>query len=190
MWSVTLLNTRAKPCFTLSTVKQEPLDVSGSYTYPSEMTLDQGSNLGYTASLFLSSSSTGGSLPPTITATVTSAHSSTEVHHTLNQAGRGLQEDNVALSSVYRSQDVQLPNSLQVVSRAGDGPIRVVCGDLDMEGKELAKLQTVQMDDDGSDLWWDHWQWRAAFHWFCHATLCPYGPCKHKSFSNESWWWI
>ncbi len=134
------------------TVKQEPLDVSGSYTYPSEMTLDQGSNLGYTASLFLSSSSTGGSLPPTITATVTSAHSSTEVHHTLNRAGRGLQEDNVALSSIYRSQDVQLPNSLQVVSRAGDGPIRVVCGDLDMEGKELAKLQTVQMDDDGSDL--------------------------------------
>lgn len=134
------------------TVKQEPLDVSGSYTYPSEMSLDQGSNLGYTASLFLSSSSTSGSLPPTVTATVTSALSGTGVHHTLNQAGRGIQEDSVALSSDYRSQDVQLPNSLQVVSRAGECPVRVVCGDLDMEGKELAKLQTVQMDDDGSDL--------------------------------------
>lgn len=131
------------------TVKQEPLDVSGSYTYPSEMSLDQGSNLGYTASLFLSSSSTGGSLPHTVTATVTSG---TEVHHALNQAGRGLQENSVALSSDYRSQDVGLPNSLQVASRAGEGPVRVVCGDLDMEGKELAKLQTVQMDDDGSDL--------------------------------------
>lgn len=123
--------------------------MSGSYTYPSEMSLDQGSNLGYTASLFLSSSSAGGSLPHTVTATVTSG---TEVHHALNQAGRGLQENSVALSSDYRSQDVQLPNSLQVASRAGEGPVRVVCGDLDMEGKELAKLQTVQMDDDGSDL--------------------------------------
>uniref|UniRef100_A0A8C1ASV4 SIX homeobox 4b n=1 Tax=Cyprinus carpio carpio TaxID=630221 RepID=A0A8C1ASV4_CYPCA len=129
------------------TVKQEPLDVSGSYTYPSEMPLDQGSNLGYTASLFLSSSSSGGSLPPTVTATVTSALSGTEVHHALNQSGRGLQE-----TTDYRSQDVHLHNSLQVASRAGEGPVRVVCGDLDMEGKELAKLQTVQMDDDGSDL--------------------------------------
>ncbi|XP_051511727.1 homeobox protein SIX4-like [Myxocyprinus asiaticus] len=141
------------------TVKQEPLDVAGSYTYPSEMPLDQGSSLGYTASLFLSSnlgssSSSGSSLPPTATATVTSALSSTEVHHSLNQARRGLQGDNGALSSDYRSQDVQLPlsNSLQVPARVGEGPIRVVCVDLDMEGKELAKLQTVQMDDDGSDL--------------------------------------
>ncbi|XP_026089480.1 homeobox protein SIX4-like [Carassius auratus] len=129
------------------TVKQEPLDVSGSYTYPSEMPMDQGVNLGYTASLFLSSSSTSGSHPPTVTATVTSALSGTEVHHALNQAGRGLQE-----TIDYRSQDVQLHNSLQVASRAGEGAVRVVCGDLDMEGKELAKLQTVQMDDDGSDL--------------------------------------
>ncbi|KAK7133233.1 hypothetical protein R3I94_015187 [Phoxinus phoxinus] len=133
------------------TVKQEPLDVSGSYTYHSEMPLDQGGNLGYTASLFLSSSSSSGSLQPTVTATVTSALSSTEVHHALSQAGRGLQENSVALSSDYRSQDVLLPN-MHVASRAGEGPVRVVCGDLDMEGKELAKLQTVQMDDDGSDL--------------------------------------
>lgn len=133
------------------TVKQEPLDVTGSYTYPSEISLDQGSNLGYTASLFLSSnlgssSSTVGSLAPTVTATVTS-----EVHHSLNQPGRGLHEDSRALSSDYGPEGIQLP-SIQVPVRPVEGPVRVVCGDLDMEGKELAKLQTVQMDDDGSDL--------------------------------------
>ncbi|XP_051951531.1 homeobox protein SIX4b [Xyrauchen texanus] len=136
------------------TVKQEPLDVVGSYSYPSEMPLDQGNNLGYTASLFLSSnlsssSSSGNCLPHTVTATVTSALSNTEVHHSLNQVGRGLQQDIRALSSDYRSQDVQLSLS---TARVGEGRIRVVCGDLDMEGKELAKLQTVQMDDDSSDL--------------------------------------
>lgn len=141
------------------TVKQEPLDVTGSYTYPSQISLDQGSNLGYTASLFLSSnlgssSSTVGSLAPTVTATVTSAHTSAEVHHSLNQPGRGLHEDNGALSSDYGHEGIQLPlsNSLQVSARPVEGPVRVVCGDLDMEGKELAKLQTVQMDEDGSDL--------------------------------------
>lgn len=141
------------------TVKQEPLDVAGSYTYPSEIPLDQGGNLGYTASLFLSSnlgssSSTSGSLCPTVTATVTSALSGSEVHHTLNQTGRGLQENNGILSSDYGSRGVRLSlsNSLPVPARPGEGPVRVVCGELDMEGKELAKLQTVQMEDDGSDL--------------------------------------
>lgn len=139
------------------TVKQEPLDVTGSYTYPSEISLDQGSNLGYTASLFLSSnlgSSSSGPLVPTVTATVTSALSGAEVHHSLNQAGRSLQADNGTLSSDYGSEGIHLPlsNSLQVSARAVEGPVRVICGDLDMEGKELAKLQTVQMDDDGSDL--------------------------------------
>ncbi|XP_056621258.1 homeobox protein SIX4b [Triplophysa dalaica] len=141
------------------TVKQEPLDVTGSYTYPSEISLDQGSNLGYTASLFLSSnlgssSSTGGSLAPTVTATVTSALSSTEVHHSLNQSGRSLHEGNGTLSSDYGSEGIHLhlSNSLHGPSRAVEGPVRVICGDLEMEGKELAKLQTVQMDDDGSDL--------------------------------------
>lgn len=35
---------------------------------------------------------------------------------------------------------------------AGVGAVRAVCGDLELEGKELAKLQTVQMDEDGNDL--------------------------------------
>lgn len=133
--------------------------MTGSYTYPSEISLDQGSNLGYTASLFLSSnlgssSSTGGSLAPTVTATVTSALSSTEVHHSLNQAGRSLHEGNGTLSSDYGSEGIHLhlSNSLHGPSRAVEGPVRVICGDMEMEGKELAKLQTVQMDDDGSDL--------------------------------------
>ncbi|TRY95561.1 hypothetical protein DNTS_001640 [Danionella cerebrum] len=130
------------------TVKQEPLEVPGGYAYPPEIPLDQGSNLGYTASLFLSSSSTGGSLPPTITATVTSS----DVHHALNQSAHALSEDSVPLSSNYNSHGVQLPSNLQGATRAIEGPIRGVCGDLDTEGKELAKLQTVQMDDDGNDL--------------------------------------
>ncbi|XP_066533090.1 homeobox protein SIX4b [Hoplias malabaricus] len=136
-------------------VKQEPLDIGVGYTYPSSMSLDQTSHLGYTASLFLSSNlgpspDNGGPLAPAATAAVTSVLSSTDGHSTLTHATRGLQEAGSTLSSNYTTQDAQLPlsASLEPPGGPGEGP---VCGDMDMEGKELAKLQTVQMDAD-SDL--------------------------------------
>ncbi|XP_017565973.1 homeobox protein SIX4b [Pygocentrus nattereri] len=136
-------------------VKQEPLDIGVGYTYPSGMPLDQTGNLGYTASLFLSSNlgpspDNSSPLAPAVTAAVTSVLSSTEGHTTLTHATRGLQEGGSTLSSDYTTQDTQLPlsNNLEVPVGHGEGP---VCGDMDMEGKELAKLQTVQMDAD-SDL--------------------------------------
>ncbi|XP_026858810.2 homeobox protein SIX4b [Electrophorus electricus] len=143
--------------YTLSqAVKQEPLDIGVGYTYPPSMPLDQTGNLGYTASLFLSSSlghsaDGGGPLAPAATAAVTSVLSSTEGHSTLTHTARSLQEGGGALPSDYRAQEAQLPLSdpLETPAGPGEGP---VCGDLEMEGKELAKLQTVQMDEDDGDL--------------------------------------
>lgn len=144
-------------------VKQEPLDIGVGYTYTSGMPLDQTGNLGYTASLFLSSNlgpspDNSGPLAPSATVAVTSVLSSTEGHTALTHSGCGLQEGRSTLPSDYTTQDAQLPlsNNLEAPAVPGEGQ---VCGDLDMEGKELAKLQTVQMDAD-SDLWplWAHYQ--------------------------------
>ncbi|XP_072552662.1 homeobox protein SIX4b [Salminus brasiliensis] len=133
-------------------VKQEPLDIGVGYTYPSALALDQTGNLGYTASLFLSSNlgpspDSGGPLAPSATAAVTSVLSSTEGHSTLTHTARGLLEGGSTLPSDYTTQDAQLPlsNNLEASAGPGEGP---GCRDLDMEGKELAKLQTVQMDTD------------------------------------------
>ncbi|KAK3516645.1 hypothetical protein QTP70_022017 [Hemibagrus guttatus] len=138
-------------------VKQEPLDIGVAYTYPS-VPLDQNVNLGYTASLFLStnlnhSPNNGGPLAPAATAAITSVLSSTEGHSGLTHTARGLQETGGALPSDYRAQEAQLPlsDNLETPASTGEGPPGV-CGDLDMEGKELAKLQTVQMDEDSNDL--------------------------------------
>ncbi|KAG9282819.1 homeobox protein SIX4 [Astyanax mexicanus] len=133
-------------------VKQEPLDIGVGYTYPSTMALDQTGNLGYTASLFLSSNlgptpDNGSPLAPAATAAVTSVLSSTEGHSTLTHAARGLLEGGSTLPSNYTTHDAQLPLSNNLESPAGHGE-GSVCRDLDMEGKELAKLQTVQMDTD------------------------------------------
>ncbi|KAK2864024.1 hypothetical protein Q7C36_003178 [Tachysurus vachellii] len=139
-------------------VKQEPLDIGVAYSYPSSMPLDQSGNLGYTASLFLStnlnhSPNNGGPLAPAATAAITSVLSSTEGHPGLTHTARGLQETGGALPSDYRAQEAQLPlsDNLETPADTGEGPPGV-CGDLDMEGKELAKLQTVQMDEDSNDL--------------------------------------
>lgn len=139
-------------------VKQEPLDIGVAYTYPSSVPLDQSGNLGYTASLFLStnlnhSPNNGGPLAPAATAAITSVLSSTEGHSGLTHTARGLQETGGALPSDYRAQEAQLPlsDNLETPAGTGEGPPGV-CGDLDMEGKELAKLQTVQMDEDSNDL--------------------------------------
>ncbi|XP_062857418.1 homeobox protein SIX4b isoform X1 [Trichomycterus rosablanca] len=139
-------------------VKEEPLDIGVGYSYASNVSLDQSANLGYTASLFLSSNLghsvvNGGSLEPAATAAITSVLSSTEGHSTLAHSARGLQEAGGALPSVYRAQEAQLPlsDNLENSVSTREGP-HGVCSDLDMEGKELAKLQTVQMDEDSSDL--------------------------------------
>ncbi|XP_046691598.1 homeobox protein SIX4b isoform X2 [Silurus meridionalis] len=139
-------------------VKQEPLDIGVAYAYPSSVPLDHSGNLGYTASLFLStnlshSPNNGGPLAPAATAAITSVLSSTEGHAGLTHTARGLQETGGALPSDYRAQEAQLPLSDNLETPAGTGEgLPGVCGDLDMEGKELAKLQTVQMDEDSSDL--------------------------------------
>lgn len=134
------------------------MDIGVGYSYPSSVSLDQSANLGYTASLFLSSNLShsvvnGSSLEPAATAAITSVLSSTEGHSTLAHSARGLQEAGGALASDYRAQEDHLPlsDSLENSVRSQEGP-HGVCSDLDMEGKELAKLQTVQMDEDSSDL--------------------------------------
>ncbi|XP_030626907.1 homeobox protein SIX4b [Chanos chanos] len=137
-------------------VKQEPLDVGAGYPYSSDVPLDQSGQLGYTASLFLSSNLTASSSngSPTVTATVTSTLSAHKGHTSLtNNVHSSHQVDGGVLSLDYRDHNAQLPlsNTLDVSSGA-NGAVRAVCSDLDVEGKELAKLQTVQMDEDNSDL--------------------------------------
>uniref|UniRef100_A0AAY4AY08 Homeobox domain-containing protein n=1 Tax=Denticeps clupeoides TaxID=299321 RepID=A0AAY4AY08_9TELE len=126
-------------------VKQEPVEVGavgGGYSYPAEMSLDQSAHLGYTASLFLSSNLAAPSPSAAISSEEQGHHVQTHVVH---QAGAG---DGV-LPSDYRDQNapLALPEALEP-----SGAVRAVCGELEMEGKDLAKLQTVQMDEDGNHL--------------------------------------
>lgn len=174
-------------------VKQEPLEAGAGnpggcgYSYQTDMSLDQTAHLGYTASLFLSSSmasvattpsssSPASVTPHAIAATTitTSALSSAEGLLGQSQADRGILHvaDNVGIvgsngtggstvasalaPSDYRDHGgaLSLSESLEVASGPGvaASAVRAVCGELELEGKELAKLQTVQMDEEGNDL--------------------------------------
>lgn len=174
-------------------VKQEPLEAGvgnpgGGYSYQTDMSLDQTAHLGYTASLFLSSSmasvattpsssSSPASITPhaiaatTITTSaLTSAeglighsHADRGILHTAEDVGMvgsngggGATVASALAPSDYRDHGgtLSLSESLEMASGPGAAAsaVRGVCGELELEGKELAKLQTVQMDEEGNDL--------------------------------------
>ncbi|XP_012680216.2 homeobox protein SIX4b [Clupea harengus] len=151
-------------------VKQEPLESGaghpGGYSYQTDMSLDQTTHMGYTASLFLSSSSTSSSssIVPAATTTVTSALSSAEglagqhhsiriLHHAGDVVGSGTTSGLVPADYRDHGGVLSLSESLEAATGPGAaGAVRAVCAELELEGKELAKLQTVQMDEDCNDL--------------------------------------
>lgn len=178
-------------------VKQEPLEAGagnhgggggGGYSYQTDMSLDQTAHLGYTASLFLSSSMASVATTPSSSSSLTSvaphgiaattittsalssaeglvghSHADRGILHATGDVGvvgsNGSGSATVASGlapSDYRDHGgaLSLSESLEVASGPGAGAsaVRGVCGELELEGKELAKLQTVQMDEDGSDL--------------------------------------
>ncbi|KAL2082290.1 hypothetical protein ACEWY4_022108 [Coilia grayii] len=164
-------------------VKQEPLEPGvgnpGGYSYQTDMSLDQTGHLGYTASLFLSSSMATAAIPSSSSSSAPSsssiAHSSittTALSSTEDLGGSGQPHatrilhpgddvvggvggaGSVLAPSSYRDHSgaLSLSETLEVAGPGAAGAVRAVCGELELEGKELAKLQTVQMDEDGNDL--------------------------------------
>ncbi|XP_076128336.1 homeobox protein SIX4b isoform X1 [Alosa pseudoharengus] len=155
-------------------VKQEPLEAGagnpGGYSYQTEMSLDQTAHLGYTASLFLSSNMAAA--PVSSTPSSSSSSSSIALNHTttttvttsalsgaeglVGQSHSGRMDMGGVVPSDYRDHGgaLSLSESLEVATGPGTaaGAVRAICGELELEGKELAKLQTVQMDEDGNDL--------------------------------------
>lgn len=155
-------------------IKQEPVEAEG-YAFPRGLHLDQGGQLGYSASALNSSEA----LPATQASAISAVSSSSAEpgHYTTLSVNSSLGAQTVQthhhlLSSNYSDHNAlphhhahvhsSTPTSLNgnflsiaegKVGAAGmSDMVRVMCGEMEAEEKELAKLQTVRMDEDMSDL--------------------------------------
>ncbi|KAL4656324.1 homeobox protein SIX4 [Arapaima gigas] len=151
-----------------SVIKQEPLE-GGPYSF-SELHLDQGGQLSFTPSPLNSNQA-----PPTSQASapsvVSSSSSETGAYTTLTVTPplgtQTVSTHQHMLSSDYRSHS-PVPqhshslshslngNFLSITDKDSDGGVsdmvRVMCGEMEAEEKQLAKLQNVPMDEEIGDL--------------------------------------
>lgn len=151
-------------------IKKEPLDGGIYSSYHTGLHLDPSGQISYTspdsasshaADATVSSSSSEPEVYTTLTnSTPLMAQTDQDTHHHLQPAEylgshevhRGAPPSHL-MGPGMNSDYMNLPES----KADGSGPggmnemVRAMCGELE-EGKELAKLQTVQMDEDMSDL--------------------------------------
>lgn len=156
-------------------IKKEPLE-SGVYSsYHQALHLDPGGPLGYTSTAAAASEeppSNRGSAPGDDVSVVNTSSSEPGVYTTLTASTPLMaQTDGHHLhpTEYMGGHDMRGPPPTHLMGPGmnsdymkvgGDGSaggvtdmVRAMCGDMDgVEGKELAKLQTVQMDEDMSDL--------------------------------------
>ncbi|KPP76420.1 homeobox protein SIX4-like, partial [Scleropages formosus] len=153
-----------------SVIKQEPLE-GAQYSFPSELHLDQGGQLSYSPAPLNSSQAPPGSQASASSA-VSSSSSETGGYATLTVSpppgAQTVSPHQHMLPSDYRDhspvprQSHSLTHSLNgnFLSIAEDKDseagvsdmVRVMCGEMEAEEKELAKLQNVAMDEDIGDL--------------------------------------
>ncbi|KAG5857724.1 hypothetical protein ANANG_G00022410 [Anguilla anguilla] len=153
-------------------IKQEPVE-GESYAFPPGLHLDQGGQLSYSAAPLNSSRALPASQASAIS--VVSSSSAVPGHYTTLSVSSSLGAQTVQthhhlLPSDYSDHNA-LPHHAHVHSstpslngnflsitedKAGaagmSDMVRVMCGEMEAEEKELAKLQTVRMDEDMGDL--------------------------------------
>ncbi|XP_019725795.1 homeobox protein SIX4a [Hippocampus comes] len=156
-----------------SPIKKEPLEGGGYSSYHHGLHLDPSGQMGYSTA---SSEETPSSQAPVSASAATS--SSPEVYTTLTvstplMAQTNLSSHHLQPAEYLRGHEVRAPQPSHLMGPCMDNEymslsenkvdnpgqagvtdmVRAMCGDMEpVEGKELAKLQTVQMDEDMADL--------------------------------------
>ncbi|KAJ8290324.1 hypothetical protein GJAV_G00011420 [Gymnothorax javanicus] len=160
----TMANMAAQPI-----VKQEPVEGEG-YVFPTGLHLSPGGQLAYPTTPLNSSEA----LPATQASEISAASSSGAEpgHYTTLSVSSSLEaqtvqthhhllpsdySDHNALPHHHSSTPSLNGNFLSIAEDKAGGAgmsdmVRVMCGEMEAEEKELAKLQTVQMDEDMNDL--------------------------------------
>lgn len=160
-----------------TSIKKEPQEGGGGvYSYHHGLHLDPSGQLSYTSNSEEVPASRG--LPPsTEVSTVSSSRSEPEVYTTLTVSSPLMAQTDPTSHHLHPSDYLRghnqqsgpsthllgsaMNNYMTVSQDKGDGTdqggvndmVRVMCGEMEtVEGKELAKLQTVQMDEDMADL--------------------------------------
>ncbi|KAJ8341302.1 hypothetical protein SKAU_G00335930 [Synaphobranchus kaupii] len=153
-------------------IKQEPVEGEG-YAFPPGLHLDQGGQLSYSPAPLNSSEA----LPPSQVSAISAASSSRAEpgHYTTLSAGSSLGAQTIQTHHHLLPSDYSGHNALHhhahvhsstpslngnflsiTEDKAGaagmSAMVRAMCGEMEAEEKELAKLQTVQMDEDMGDL--------------------------------------
>ncbi|XP_048831403.1 homeobox protein SIX4a [Brienomyrus brachyistius] len=150
-----------------SVVKQEPLE-GGAFSYPAELHLDHGSPLGYPSAplnctqapptsqappVSSSNSDSGGYIVLSVSSTP--AAQTAPTHHHLLPSDYGshspLPPATHPLTPSLSGNFLSIAEDKVGVAGVGD-IVRVMCSEMEAEGKELVKLQNVQMDEDIGDL--------------------------------------
>ncbi|KAG7466262.1 hypothetical protein MATL_G00162860 [Megalops atlanticus] len=151
-------------------IKQEPVEGEG-YAFPPGLHLDQGGQLSYSPSPLNSGEALPSSQAPANTA-VSASSSEAGDYATLSVStplgAQTVSTHHHLLPSDYSGHNPLTPHShppapglngnfLSITEdKAGaagmSDMVRVMCGEMESEEKELAKLQTVQMDEDIGDL--------------------------------------
>ncbi|KAG9336623.1 hypothetical protein JZ751_002970 [Albula glossodonta] len=166
----TVLYTMANPVQPI--IKQEPVEGEG-YAFPSGLHLDPGGQLSYSPTSLNSSEALPSSQASAITV-VSSSSAEPGDYTTLSASStigpQTVQTHHHLLPSDYSGHNPLPPHShtthpstpslngfLSITEdKAGasgmSDMVRAMCGEMEAEEKELAKLQTVQMDEDISDL--------------------------------------
>ncbi|CAL1575120.1 unnamed protein product [Knipowitschia caucasica] len=145
-------------------IKKEPLDGNVFSSYHPAMQLDHGAHLSYSSTPDEQNHSQGSLITTSEAAVVSSSSSENEVYTTLTVStpltahGEHLGSAEYLMSSEVRAAHLlnsgnymNLSDSKEEDSGAVSEMVRAMCGDSE-EGKELAKLQTVQMEQDMADL--------------------------------------